>query len=87
VNYNLASAKCADSKREFERAAKFYYTLSTEQGLENDIKNFLPDFLKQMYHKSLVCTILCPAGPRKDRMLALLVNDDRAKLDPNYNLL
>lgn len=40
-----------------------------------------------MYHKSLVCTILSPAGPRKDRMLALLVTDDRAKLNPHYNLL
>ncbi len=40
-----------------------------------------------MYHKSLVCTILSPAGPRKDRMLALLVTDDRAKLNSHYNLL
>lgn len=40
-----------------------------------------------MYHKALVCTILAPAGPRKDRMLSILVNDERAKLNPHYNLL
>jgi COP9 signalosome complex subunit 4 len=80
LRYNLASTKCADSKREFVRAAQGYYNLSTEQGIDAEVA-------PQMYHKSLVCTILSPAGPRKDRMLALLVNDDRAKLNPHYNLL
>jgi COP9 signalosome complex subunit 4 len=80
LRYNLASTKCADSKREFVRAAQGYYNLSTEQGIDAEVS-------PQMYHKSLVCTILSPAGPRKDRMLALLVNDDRAKLNPHYNLL
>jgi COP9 signalosome complex subunit 4 len=80
LKYNLASTKCADSKREFVRAAQGYFNISTEQGVDAGIAT-------QMYHKSLVCTILSPAGPRKDRMLALLVNDERARLNPHFNLL
>ena len=80
LRYNLASTKCADCKREFVRAAQGYYNLSTEQGVDETVS-------PQMYHKALVCTILSPAGPRKDRMLALLVNDERAKLNPHFNLL
>ena len=30
LRYHLASTKCADSKREFVRAAQGYYNLSTE---------------------------------------------------------
>ncbi len=80
LRYNFVSTKCADCKREFVRAAQGYYNLSTEQGVD-------PSISPQMFHKALVCTILSPAGPRKDRMLALLINDERAKLNPHYNLL
>lgn len=41
----------------------------------------------ELYNLSLVCTILSPAGPRKDRQLALLVNHDKAKLSAHQDLL
>lgn len=41
----------------------------------------------ELFNLALVCTILAPAGPRKDRQLATLIKDERAKLSTHFELL
>lgn len=72
--------KVSDSKRDYTNAAQGYYNLSTEKGVDAGESN-------ELFGLGLVCSILAPAGPRKDRQLTLLMKDERSKLSLHHDLL
>lgn len=80
LRYKQANVKLADSKREFLLAAQGYYNLALEEGLD-------ADEYQNLYNSAVVCTILAPSGARKARCLALLLKDERCKMNPFYQLL
>lgn len=80
LRYKRAFIKVSDSKRDYTNAAQGYYNLSTEKGVDAAEAN-------ELFNLGLVCSILAPAGPRKDRLLTLLLKDERAKLSVHQDLL
>lgn len=80
LRYKQANIRIADAKREFVTAAQGYYNFSNEEGLDQDevFANFL---------KAVVCGILAKSGPRKQRILAILLKDERSKMNPFADLL
>lgn len=70
----------SDSKRDYTNAAQGYYNLSTEKGVDADEAH-------KLFNLGLVCAILAPAGPRKDRNLALVLKDERVKVSEHYDLV
>lgn len=41
----------------------------------------------EMFNLALKCSIICPAGNMKDRMLTQIFKDDRCKLSQHQDLL
>ena len=80
LRFKQSNIKLNDSKREFLLAAQGYYNLCLVEGLEVDES-------ADLLNKAIVCTILSPAGPRKARHLIVLMKDERAKLNPFFELL
>lgn len=70
----------ADSRRQYESAAKFFFELAQEP--EVDAETSL-----DLYNKALQCAVLSPAGPSKDRIVNLINKDERAKMSPHQSLL
>jgi COP9 signalosome complex subunit 4 len=70
----------SDSKRDYTNAAQGYYNLSTVAGLA-------PEEAHKLFDLGLVCAILAPSGPRKDRNLALILKDERVKVSEHFDLV
>ncbi|MES1908487.1 MAG: hypothetical protein MHM6MM_001411 [Cercozoa sp. M6MM] len=75
-------ARVADNERRFLDAALRYMSLSQYDS------SIVPqqDALDSL-ERAITCTILAKAGPRRDRVLAMLVRDDRASKLANSNML
>ena len=80
LRYQYLNTKIQNSKREYDRAALGFFNLANEkdQGAED---------AQEMIGLSIKCAIIMNAGVQKDRLLALLMKDERAKQDPHYDLL
>jgi len=80
LRYKQGNVKLADAKRDFINAAHGYFVLSNEEGLE-------VDEAQGLFDAAVVCSILAKSGARKQRILAILVKDERAKLNLYSDLL
>jgi len=63
LQYKRARAKIADSQRKYEDACQNYISLANEPAVDQEAS-------LEMYNLALKCSIICPAGNMKDRMLA-----------------
>lgn len=80
LQYKRARAKIADSQRKYVDATQNYLSLATEPGVDEEAA-------LEMFNLALKCSIICPAGNLKDRMLTQIFKDDRCKLSPHQDLL
>ena len=63
-------------------AAQNYISASHLQVYENDAEQ-----IHALLDCAIKCSILAPAGPKKNRMVAILTSDERAKSNQFYELL
>ena len=54
--------------------------MSAEKGIDVEEAN-------KLFGLGLVCAILSPAGPRKERQLTLIMKDERVKISEHFELL
>mmetsp|Transcript_1257 Transcript_1257/g.1481 ORF Transcript_1257/g.1481 Transcript_1257/m.1481 type:complete len:229 (+) Transcript_1257:71-757(+) len=81
LQYKSFHAKILDSKRQFTLAAWKYYSVSNQQGIEDEDAY-------QMLQCAVTCTVLSPVGDQKFRLISTLHKDDRVKtLEVHYGLL
>jgi len=78
--FQLSQARIYDSQRAFLDAAQSYYTTSTVPIVHEDER-------LQIFGKSIICTVLAPAGPQRGKMLNRLYKDDRASLADDFAIL
>ena len=78
----IAHAKVQDSNRDFLNAAQNYISASHLQVYESDVEQ-----VQALLDSAIKCSILAPSGPKKNRMLAILSGDERAKSNQFYDLL
>jgi len=78
----IAHAKVQDSNRDFLNAAQNYISASHLPIYETDLEQ-----VNALIDSAIKVTILSPAGPKKDRLIAILHGDERAKSNAFYDLL
>ena len=80
LRHKSCHARLLDAKREFLQAARAYYALSQDQGIDESD-------LMQLLQNAVVCTILAKAGPLRSRLLATLYKDERTANLPTFEIL
>jgi COP9 signalosome complex subunit 4 len=73
-------ARILDTRRKFLEACIQYYQLSTLPSLSDADR-------AHALQSAAVCAVLAKAGPRRTRMLATLVKDERSSTVPAYKML
>ncbi|KAA1069230.1 COP9 signalosome complex subunit 4 [Puccinia graminis f. sp. tritici] len=78
--FKLAQARILDSKRKFEEASKKYHKISFTANLDKEEQEscLLP---------AVVCGVLAPAGPNRNRLLTNLFQDERSVNLLDYKIL
>ena len=78
--YNFCYATVLDKRRKFVDAACRYYDLSISPYI-------LPEERKSMLQKSVICLILSPESPLRQRLFPALFNDERCRKVVGFNIL
>jgi COP9 signalosome complex subunit 4 len=80
LRYRRSTAVMQDARRDFLNAARNYYQVSAEAGVDAQTA-------MELYNKSVTCAILSDAGHQKSRMLNILYKDSRIGTYPFNELL
>lgn len=80
IHFKFSQARVMDSNRNFIDAARKYYEVSTEAGIDTAEQ-------EACLGMALTCVILAPAGPQRNQILRLIHNDNRTQTIPHYDIL
>ena len=79
LRYRRSTAVMQDARRDFLNAARNYYQVSAEAGVDAQTA-------MELYNKSVTCAILSDAGHQKSRMLSIVTYPFNELLDyESYN--